>query len=443
MDTSTSMISGEKTPSQAPWSLSTRVAFRFFCVYFPLYSLFEYGFPNPVHPWDMVIPNPATHWPLRQIVFWVGAHVFAFKLPLAYTPDAGGDAPFDWVMAFCLAVIAVLAAGVWSALDRKRTDYRRLHQWMRLFVRAVLIAMTFAYGFAKVIPNQMRFPFLVALAQPFGALVPQQVLWNSIGAAPTYEIFAGCAEVFAGLLLFTPRTTLFGALVCLADMIQVFLLNVAYDVNVKQFSFHLILMALFLLAPDLPRLANLFFLNRPAAASTQPPLFVTRRANRVALSAQILFGLWFAGLNIHEAWGIWRTEGGGRPEPPLYGIWDVEEFSIDGQIHASVVGDAERWRRAILEVPFPGVAFQRMDDSIALYGEWTGYSAVVDSNRNTLELTKSDDKNWKASFAFQRVAQDRLTLDGEMDGHRFHTLLKLFDRNKFALVNHRVHWIRE
>jgi hypothetical protein len=302
----------------------------------------------------MVIPNPAIHWPPRQIVSWIGAHVFGFKLPLAYTPDAGGDAPFDWVMVFCIAVIAALVASVWSALGRQRADYRRLHQWLRLFVRAVLMAMMFAYGFAKVIPNQMRFPFLTTLAEPFGGLIPQQILWSSIGAAPIYEIFAGCAEVFAGLLLFTPRTTLLGALLCLADMIQVFMLNVAYDVNVKQFSFHLILMALFLIAPDLPRLASLFLLNRTAAASTQPQLFVTRRANRLALSAQILFGLWFAGLNIHEAWGIWRTQGGGRPEPPLYGIWDVQEFSMDGRIRAPLLGGTERWRRAIFEVPFPG-----------------------------------------------------------------------------------------
>jgi hypothetical protein len=424
----------------ALWSQATRFTFRFCFVYFPLYSLFEYGFPNPIHPWDLVIPNPATHWPLRQIVFWVGAHVFGFQLPLVYTSDAGGDAPFDWVMAFCLAVIAIVAASVWSAVDRRRSNYRGLHGWMRLFVRAVLIAMMFAYGFSKVIPNQMRFPFLTTLVEPFGALTPQQVLWSSIGAAPIYEIFAGCAEVFAGLLLFTPRTTLFGALLCLADMIQVFVLNVAYGVNVKQFSFHLILMALFLLAPDLPRLANLFLLNRPVGPSREPQLFETRGANRIALSAQILFGLWFAGLNIHEAFGIWQREGGGRPEPPLYGIWDVQKFSIDGQIRAPLLGDSERWRRVVLEVPFPGVMFQRMDDSSALYGEWTGYSAVVDVNRNTLVLT--NEKNWKAEFALQRAAHDELILDGAMDGHNIHAELRLFDRNKFPLVDHRFRWVQ-
>ena len=429
------MISVETTTAQ--WSVPARVAFRFCCVYFPLYALFEYGFPNPVHPWDLPIPNPATLWPARQVVSWAGAHVFGFKLPLPYTLDFGGDAPFDWVMVFCLAVIAALAACLWSVLDRKRSDYRVAHQWLRLFVRAVLIAMMFAYGFAKVIPNQMRSPLLVTLVQPFGMLVPQQVLWTSIGAAPAYEIFAGCAEVLGGFLLLTPRTTMFGALVCLADTVQVFVLNVAYDVNVKQFSFHLILMALFLLAPDFSRLSNLFLLNRPVAPSTQPQLFLTRRANRTALAAQIIFGLYFAGLNIHEAWGIWRTEGRGRPEPPLYGIWDVEQFSIDGQVRAPVLTDNERWRRVILEFPWPGATIQRMDDSFA------GYGGSIDLSDHTLSLTKPSDKNWRAKLTFEAVAQDQLTLDGEMDGHKIYTHLKLFERNKFAVVNHRIRWIRE
>ena len=56
----------------------------------------------------------------------------------------------------------------------------------------------------------------------------------------SYEIFAGCAETLGGILLLTPRTTTLGALVCLADMIQVFMLNMTYDVPVKLFSFHLI-----------------------------------------------------------------------------------------------------------------------------------------------------------------------------------------------------------
>ena len=119
--------------------------------------------------------------------------------------------------------------------------------------------------------------------------------------------------MLGGILLIIPRTTTLGALVCLADMIQVFMLNMTYDVPVKLLSFHLILLSLFLLAPDVQRLANLFFLNRAAGPSTQPPLFATRRANRVALVAQIVFGVWLVGMNAYSSWVGWNTYSGGRP----------------------------------------------------------------------------------------------------------------------------------
>ena len=87
------------------------------------------------------------------------------------------------------------------------------------------------------------------------------VLWSSIGSSRGYEIFAGCAETLAGGLLVFSRTTPLGALLGLFEMIHVFMLNMTYDIPVKLFSFHLILLNLFLLAPDLPRLINVLMRN--------------------------------------------------------------------------------------------------------------------------------------------------------------------------------------
>ena len=86
------------------------------------------------------------------------------------------------------------------------------------------------YGMSKAVPLQMPFPFLTTLLERYGDFSPMGVLWSSIGASPAYEIFTGCAELLGGVLLIFPRTTTLGALVCLADAIQVFLLNMTYDV---------------------------------------------------------------------------------------------------------------------------------------------------------------------------------------------------------------------
>jgi hypothetical protein len=282
----------------------------------------------------------------------------------------------------------------------------------------------------------MHYPSLARLLQPFGTFTPMGMLWNSMGAAPAYEIFTGCAEVAGGLLLIVPRTATLGALISLADMILLFVLNLTYDVPLKLFAFHLLLLSFFLLAPDVPRLVRFLLLNRATAPSTQEQLFRGVRANRIALAAQIILGLWLVGAYCHYSLGVWNTRGGGRTLPPLYGIWEVKQMSIDEQPRPPLLTDSNRWRRAIFDYP-DRMAFQRIDDSFASYG------ASVNLPEKTLALTKSDDKNWTASFTFQRPAGDQLILDGRMDNHQVHMELQLTDRNSFLLVSRGFHWTQE
>ncbi|MGC1450812.1 MAG: hypothetical protein WA830_12305 [Candidatus Sulfotelmatobacter sp.] len=423
-------------PHTPRWSLMTRVAFRFCFAYFGMYCLatqiLSSMFPIP----KVEVPDPGTLWPMRQIVFWTAAHIFHAKLPLVFADSGSGDKTFDWVSVFCLLVIAAWATGIWSMLDRQRENYATLHKWFRLFIRFALASQLIAYGMDKAIPLQMPFPYLTGLLESFRDFSPMGVLWSSIGASPGYEIFAGCAEMLGGILLIFPRTAMLGALIALADMTQVFMLNMTYDVPVKLLSFHLILVALFLLAPEFRRLTDFLFTNRTVGPSTQPSLFSTSRANRIALAAQILLGIWMLGVDGYGGWTDWHTYGGGRPKSPLFGIWNVDELSIDGQIRSPLLTDYDRWHRAVFDFP-ESVAFQRMDDSFARYG------ASINAADKTIALTKSSDKNWKGNLTFQRVAQDRLILDGSMDSHKIHMQLQLVDRNKFLLVSRGFHWIQE
>ena len=242
--------------------------------------------------------------------------------------------------------------------------------------------------------------------------------------------------VAGGLLLIVPRTATLGALISLADMIQVFMLAMTYDVIAKLFAFHLILLCCFLLAPDVPRLVRFLLLRRTTSLSTRSATLPWRpgqpdrtcRANHIwSVARRRVLPL---------SWGYWNTRGGGRPLPPLYGIWEVKQMSIDEQPRPPLLTDSTRWRRAIFDYP-DRMAFQRLDDSFAPYG------ASVNLQEKTLALTKKDDKNWKASFTFQRPAGNQLILDGRMDNHQVHMELQLTDRNSFLLVSRGFHWIQE
>ncbi|HEV3039935.1 MAG TPA: DoxX family protein [Candidatus Angelobacter sp.] len=420
----------------AQWNLGLRIAFRFCFAYFTLYCLSTQIVPGMIAIPKVRIPSLGTIWPLHHLSLWTAAHVFHISGPLVTNITGSGDRVFDWVENFCVLSLAVVAVVIWSIVDRRRKNYIALHKWFRLFVRFALACQLLGYGFAKVIPLQMPFPPFYRLLEPFGNFSPMGVLWSSIGASRPYEIFVGSAEALAGILLILPRTSMLGALVALADMIEVFTLNMTYDVPVKLLSFHLILLSLFLLAPDVRRLASFLFSNHATGPSTQPALFRRLRANRIALILQAVFGLYVIFLNIYQGIESWHTRGGARPKPSLYGIWNVEEMSIDGQIRSPLLTDSERWRRVLFDFT-TAVQLQRADDS------FMGCSSSINDKDKTLSLTKPSDKNWKASFTFDRQASDQLILDGAMDGHKIHMKLKRLDHEKLMLVNRGFHWIND
>ncbi|HVG89974.1 MAG TPA: DoxX family protein, partial [Alphaproteobacteria bacterium] len=160
------------------------------------------------------------------------------------------------------------------------------------------------------------------------------------------------------------------------------------------------------------------------------------RANRVALALQVVFGLYLIGMGIFSGIGAWKRFGGGRPKSALYGIWNVEQMSVDGEIHPPLLTDQARWRRVVFDFPTL-TQFQRPDDT------FTGFGSAISDKDKTLTLTKPADKNWQATFAFVRPTPDQLVLNGSMDGHQVQMKLKLQDRDKFTLVNRGFHWINE
>jgi hypothetical protein len=418
------------------WSLTTRIVFRFCLIYFGVYVVTTQMLPAllvlPVgeFPDLNVIP------PVRPVVSWVAVHVFHVGYPLVVTGSGSGDKTYDWVHAFCVLVIALVGTVVWSAIDRTRGDYVRLSVFSRLFLRFALGSTMLVYAISKVVPLQMPAPSLTRLLERFGDFSPMGVLWSSIGASRGYEMFAGFAELTGGVLLFAPQTALLGALICLADTIQIFTLNMTYDVPVKLFSFHLILMSLFLLAPDARRLLNALLLNRATAPSMQPSLGVSRRARRIAVAAQIVFGIYLVSMNLYQARQAWMEYGGGAPRSVLYGIWNVDEMSFDGQVRLPLLSDNARWRRVVFDRP-TSMAIQEMDDT------FVRWQAKIAPDEKSLSLTMSGDTGSTARLSYQRPSEERLILDGEIAGHKIHAVLSLFDRNRFLLVNRGFHWVQE
>ena len=404
------------------WSPMKRVLFRVCFQYFGLYVVTTQMLNGMIAIPNWGFPSLETLPPFRNVIQWTALHVFRVTQPLVISGSGSGDKTANWVAAFCLLVIAAVGTLVWSALDRERAAYASMDRWFRLFLRFALATTMLSYGMVKLFPLQMPYPQLTRLLEPFGNFSPMGVLWYSVGASPGYERFAGAMELTAAVLLFIPQLSLLGAIIAFADAIQIFTLNMTYDVPVKLFSFHLILMSLFLLAPDIPRVARALMARVPGG--------------KVLVAAQIVLAAYFVGLELYQANRSWHTFGQAAPKPPLYGIWNVDRQFVDGAERSPLLTDFGRWRRIVIQnASF--VNFQRMDDT------FVNYPAKFDAGANTIALTKASDKSWKATFAIQHPDTDRLTLIGTMDGQRVEMRTTRFDRGNFLLVSRGFNWIQE
>jgi hypothetical protein len=400
------------------------VYFGLFCLWF---AQIAFVFTGIVGQW---LPDDAIMWQMDQlepVTRWVGRHVFGIDAVLRHS--GSGDQAAIWMMVFCILTIAAVATAVWTLVDRRRGDYTRLMAWFLAFLRLCLGGQLLFYGVAKVIPTQMPEPPLAALLQPFGDLTPMAVLWLQIGTSLPYEMTLGAVELLAGALLFVPRTATLGALLALAGMTQVFILNMTYDVPVKVLSFHLLSMSLILLAPQARRLANVLVFERSSGPASQPQLFCHAKANRIATAAQVALAVWALIGVVAGGWEAWHEYGGGRVKPELHGIWSVTEYSVDGRPVPPLITDQDRWQRLIIDEPGV-VIYQKMDGELVLS------SAAVDSHQISMpELG--------ANFAIERPTPDRLRLDGRIDGRVVTMSLEQVDLGEFILRSRGFHWVQD
>jgi hypothetical protein len=335
------------------------------------------------------------------------------------------------VFLFNLLVVAIMATVLWSVLDRRLTQYRRLHAWFLTFIRLCLGGQMLYYGAAKVIPVQMPAPPLTSLLRPYGELSPNWVLWLQVGSSYPYEIALGAVELAAGVLLFWPRTATLGALLALGSMAQVFLYNMTFGVSVKILSFHLLLLAVVLLVPQAKRLANVFVLQRSSLPATQPVLFTTGRADKLATAIQLTLGAWVLAGSMLLSGLEWYDSGGGRPKPQLYGIWTVDTFTFDGASLPPLTTQRDRWQRLIIDDP-DRLSYQLMDGVVITR------AAVFNAHTITVSDTPVP-----STLTVDRTAPDQLRLSGQLHGHPVIVTLRRLDLDRLPLNRNHVHWIQQ
>ena len=429
---STPKTEERRVESVPAWGPVRRALFRFLFSYLVLYN---FPFPLSAIPvyGEILKQSYLEIW--QGVAPWVGKHVLGIEVH--YRLSGSGDSTYSYVLLFCYLSLALAATAVWTFLDRRRANYARLHEWLRVYVRFALASAMILYGAYKVLPEQFGAPLPSDLLEPIGESSPMRLLWTFMGASIPYVIFAGATEMLGGLLLAARRTTLLGALVCIGVLSNVVMLNFSYDVPVKLYSSHLLLMAVFLAAPDLGRLADLFVWHRPVPPAEQRPLFASRRGNLVALAFGTLFILSVTVAALQRSYEDRQqfAEVSTRQRQRLYGIWQVEEFAVGGAARPLLITDGTLWRRLVFE--WPGtLGIQYAPETKVRY-----YELRPDPGPHVFTLCC--DPDWNAAISFKRVGPDVLALEGTVNGQPIRGRFRRMDDSRFQLLSQGFHWIDE
>jgi hypothetical protein len=182
---------------------------------------------------------------------------------------------------------------------------------------------------------QMSQPSISVLSEPFGMHSPMALLWNFIGLNPWYESVCGAAELLAGLMILFRRTALAGALFTAFVVSNVLLYNLFFDVPVKLYSGHLLLLSLFVILPDARALFRFFWQHQPAAPTGVwvPP--ATRPwFRRATIAIEIVFVMSVIGNNLFGLIPSWlerRAEAAAKCD--LCSAWRVESQPVAPATH--------------------------------------------------------------------------------------------------------------
>jgi len=410
------------------WGVSKRVGFRFGILLGALSVL-----PFPIGT------IPKTEWlrdllekPLQLAVSWFAEHALGLADPMI-ARTGSSDRVWDYVQLLVIAILAVLGTIGWSVIDRRRTAYPRLASAAQIALRYFVASVMLYYGFSKIL--KLQFPDLTPgwLDRHVGEMSPMGFLWTFMGYSRPYTVFAGIAEVVGGALLLGRRTATLGALIIVAVMTNVVVLNFCYDVSAKLYALQLLVMAVLIAAPNARRLAAAAMGFATAEIEPRPRMSPrwerTERIGKIAVLCAMACNLYVSFSRELAARNV--------PIHELSGTWIVDSFVADGVEHPPLTTDRERWQKVSANPTRLWL--------VSMTGERDGSILQVDEERRRLLLTRAGQDDGKTPeteiWKYTRTGPDHLVIDGAHLGKELHVTLHLAPEP--LLVTRGFHWITD
>ncbi|HEY1872014.1 MAG TPA: hypothetical protein VGG71_13210, partial [Chitinophagaceae bacterium] len=135
------------------WSFAQKLLFRFVLILFLLYIFFN---PNGVLPYSDYVFNFYIP-PFHKLMIRISKNILHLSYAVTVFTNGSGDTTYDYVIIFFITVTSLVAAIIWSIVDRQTKTYNKLYYWLSVIVRYYVAITMFSYGFVKVF--KLQFPF--------------------------------------------------------------------------------------------------------------------------------------------------------------------------------------------------------------------------------------------------------------------------------------------
>lgn len=418
-----------------------KLVFRFFFIYFilstALWQVFEFIPGLSVITYfinDAFVP----------IVTFFNDYLFHIKDKLNIDGGGSGDTSYAWAYFYTTILLAVLGALLWTLLERKPKNYEKLNWLLRNTLRYYLIIVAFLYGTIKLFAMQMPEPDLSQLATPLGDYLPMRLSWMFFGYSSPYQIFSGVMEMMVAILLLYRRTIAMGLLLGFGVFLNVFVLNLCFDIPVKIFSMHLVIYCLYLILSDVHHYINFFWRNMPSGKLNSYDFSTTNKYFKIfRIVLKVIIILLFGVFSTYQSWEYKKEFSKAKIQKPIApGVYSIKSLKKNNVEIPISLSDDKLWKDIIFQRDGRGSI--STSDTLFKQSYNRGYfSYKVNAKKNKLTLTKpGNDKKIILEFQYFITSPNSLQIRGKIKNDSIVLDLVKLNR-KFQLAEKQFHWISE
>ena len=409
------------------WTKMENILSRIFSIYLIFYFLFISDVVSNFYP---ILGSPFQFLNTNFIRFF---NYLIFHKPFIkniYFTDS------SWIFLASLSyfIIAIIIGVVWT-VSGKQKNYTIFFKYVHTYARYYLAFVLFLFGFDKLTGNQFAFPQPSSLIEPVGNLDFHSLLWTFMGASSSYSFFTGLLETTAGILLLFRHTCTIGGLVALSVLINVLMIDIGYDVLVKIMVFHFILIAIYILMPDIKKLFKIFIFKQKDSLARIPSVIENPKYQWIHYISKFIV-IAFAIFSLVNLEIRVSNQLNNPPHKNIVGIHQVKEFYLNHKQLSTCNTDSLSWKKiAINSAPFLSIEF--MNDSIA------DYTSQFDTLKKTIELSMWNDSTFKCNLHYTQAKPNEWLFEGTFKKDSIRFILNKVDMNNFTLLKDRgkIKWV--